>query len=247
MSRLNGKVALVTGGSRGIGAAIAYRLASEGADVAITYVNSDEQAQQVVTKIEATGRRGMAVQADAADPQAVVGAVDRVAADLGRLDVLVNNAGIGVVGPVEDLSLEQVDQALAVNVRSVFLASQAAVRHLGDGGRIISIGSGLTSHVHAPGLSVYTMSKSALLGLTKGLARELGGRGITVNVLNCGSVDTDMNPADGGPFADEQRRLTAVGRYGMPDEIAGMVAYLAGDEAGFVTGAAFAIDGGHAA
>src|SRR4051794_32623681 len=128
MSRLNGKVALVTGGSRGIGAAIAYRLASEGADVAITYVNSDEQAQQVVTKIEATGRRGMAVQADAADPQAIVGAVDRAAAEFGRLDILVNNAGIGVVGPVEDLSLDQVDQALAVNVRGVFLASQAAVR-----------------------------------------------------------------------------------------------------------------------
>ncbi|MCO5968612.1 SDR family NAD(P)-dependent oxidoreductase [Actinoallomurus soli] len=246
MSHLTGKVALVTGGSRGIGAAVAYRLAQEGADVAITYVHSGEQAQQVVTKIEATGRRGMAVQADAADPQAVVAAVDRVAAELGRLDVLVNNAGIGVIGPLEDLSLDQVDQALAVNVRGVFLASQAAARHLGDGGRIISIGSGLSAHVPGPGMSVYAMSKSALVGLTKGLARDLGGRGITVNALHCGAVDTDMNPSD-GPFAEGQRALTAVGRFGSPDEIAGMVAYLAGDEAGYVTGAALAIDGGHAA
>ncbi|GAA4609210.1 SDR family oxidoreductase [Actinoallomurus liliacearum] len=246
MSRLTGKVALVTGGSRGIGAAVAYRLAHEGADVAITYVSSDEQAQQVVTKIEATGRRGMAVQADAADPQAVVGAVDRVAAEMGRLDILVNNAGIGVIGPLEDLSLEQVDQALAVNVRGVFLASQAAARHLGDGGRIVNIGSSLTSHVPGPGMSVYAMSKSALVGLTKGLSRELGGRGVTVNALHCGAVDTDMNPVD-GPFAEGQRSLTAVGRFGSPDEIAGMVAYLTGDEAGYVTGTALTIDGGHAA
>ncbi|MCO5985246.1 3-oxoacyl-ACP reductase FabG [Actinoallomurus spadix] len=246
MSRLTGKVALVTGGSRGIGAAIAYRLANEGADVAITYARSDEEAQQVVTKIEATGRRGMALRADAADPQAVVGAVDRVAAEFGRLDILVNNAGIGVIGPLEDLSLEQVDQALAVNVRGVFLASQAAARHLGDGGRIISIGTSLSSHVPGPGMSVYAMSKSALVGLTKGLARELGGRGITVNALHCGAVDTDMNPAD-GPFAEGQRALTAVGRFGDRDEIAGLVSYLAGAEAGYVTGTAVAIDGGHAA
>ncbi|MFI6644846.1 3-oxoacyl-ACP reductase family protein [Streptomyces sp. NPDC050504] len=242
---MNGKVALVTGGSRGIGAATALRLARDGADVAITYVNGEEAAREVVGKIEAAGVRGLALRADSADPVAAAGAVERAHEAFGRLDVLVNNAGVGLLGPIEGFSLDDVDRVLAVNVRGVFLASQAAAVRLERGGRIITIGTCMTQRVPGPGGTLYTMSKSALTGLTKALARELGGRGITANVVHPGPVDTDMNPAD-GPHAKGQAALTALGRFGAAEEVASVVAFLAGESAGYVTGAEYAVDGGHA-
>jgi 3-oxoacyl-[acyl-carrier protein] reductase len=243
---LAGKVALVTGGSRGIGRAIVRRLAEDGADVALTYARSADQANAAVKEIEAAGGRGLAVRADAADPRAVIEAVGRTVAELGRLDILVNNAGVGALGPLEELSLAQVDEVLAVNVRSAFLMAQAAAVHLSAGGRIVNIGSCMVERVPGPGGTLYALSKSALTGLTKALARELGGRGITANLVHPGPIDTEMNPAD-GPMADAQRAGTALGHYGEGADVAGMVAYLAGAEAGYVTGAALSIDGGHAA
>ena len=243
MSRLAGKRALVTGGSRGIGAAIARRLAAEGADVALTYERSADKAGAVVKEIEALGRQGFAIAADSADPAAVTRAVDEAAKALGGLDILVNNAGIFRGGPVADWSLADIDATLAVNVRAVVLASQAAAAHLGEGGRIISTGSCLADRVVEPGATLYAMSKAALIGFTKGLARDLGPRGITVNIVHPGSTDTDMNPANGAG-ADAQRARMAIPRYGQPEDIAGLVAYLASEEARFITGAGFAIDGG---
>jgi NAD(P)-dependent dehydrogenase (short-subunit alcohol dehydrogenase family) len=243
MSRLAGKRALVTGGSRGIGAAIARRLAAEGADVALTYERSAEKAAAVVKEIEALGRKGFAIAADSADPAAVTRAVDDAAKALGGLDILVNNAGIYRGGPVADWSLADIDATLSVNVRAVVLASQAAAAHLGEGGRIISTGSCLADRVVESGVTLYAMSKAALIGFTKGLARDLGPRGITVNIVHPGSTDTDMNPAD-GERADAQRARMAIPRYGQPEDIAGLVAYLASEEARFITGAGFAIDGG---
>ncbi|MBM7172360.1 SDR family oxidoreductase [Streptomyces sp. G44] len=232
MSSLTGRTALVTGGSRGMGAAIALRLAREGADVALTYVHSETAAHEVVTEIEAMGRRGFAIRADAADPGDAAGAVERAADDLGHLDVLVNNAGIGVLGPLADLSLADVDRVLAVNVRGVILASQAAAGRLRDGGRIITIGSCIAQRVPGPGATLYATSKAALIGLNKALARELGGRRITANLVQPGPVDTDM---------------TALGRFGSADEVASLVGYLAGDEAAYITGTELSVDGGHAA
>ncbi|MER7173257.1 SDR family NAD(P)-dependent oxidoreductase [Streptomyces mesophilus] len=243
---MDGKVALVTGGSRGIGAAIALALAQEGADVAITYVHGEEAAREVVAKIEATGRRGVTLRADAADPAAAVGAVERTVAALGRLDVLVNNVGIGALGPLADFSAETVDQVMDVNVRSVFLTSQAAAVRLGHGGRIITIGSCMAQRVPGPGGTLYAMSKAALTGLTKALARELGGRGITANIVHPGPIDTDMNPA-AGPYAQPQAAMTALGRFGTSGEVAAMVRYLASEEASYVTGTELSVDGGHAA
>ncbi|MET3986779.1 SDR family oxidoreductase [Streptomyces sp. PvR034] len=241
-----GRVALVTGGSRGIGAATALRLAADGADVAITYVSDAEAAAEVVHKIEAYGRRGLAVRSDAGDPAAAAGAVERTVRELGRLDVLVNNAGVGVLGPLETLTVADVDRVLAVNVRGAFLAAQAAAARLDRGGRIITIGSCMTQRVPGPGGSLYATSKAALTGLTKALARELGERGITANLVHPGPVDTDMNPAD-GPYAAGQSAMTALGRFGTPDEVAATVSFLAGPDAAYVTGAEFSVDGGHAA
>jgi 3-oxoacyl-[acyl-carrier protein] reductase len=243
MSHLAGKVALVTGGSRGIGAAIAQRLAADGADVAITYTSAQPKAAEVVRAIEAGGRRAIALRADSGDVQAVRAAVAEAVRALGRLDVLVNNAGIVVFAPVEAISIEDFDRIIAVNVRAVFVAAQEAAKHMGAGGRIITIGSVNADRVPVPGLSVYAMTKAAVAGLTRGLARDLGARGITVNNVQPGPVDTDMNPAD-GPFADAMRGLIAVGRYGKADEIAAMVAYLASPEASYVTGVSLTIDGG---
>lgn len=241
---LHGKAALVTGGSRGIGAATALRLAREGADVALTYVNGKEAAEEVVGRIEALGRRAVALRADAADADEAAGAVERAAEALGGLDVLVNNAGVGVLGPLEGLTLADVDRVLAVNVRGVFLTSQAAAGRMRSGGRIITIGTCMSQRVPGPGGTLYATSKSALIGLTKALARELGGRGITANIVHPGPTDTDMNPAD-GPYAEGQAAMTALGRFGTAQEVAETVAHLAG--AGYVTGAEFAVDGGHAA
>jgi 3-oxoacyl-[acyl-carrier protein] reductase len=239
-----GKAALVTGGSRGIGAATALRLAREGADVAVTYVDGKEAAENVVGRIEALGRRAVALRADSAEAAEAAGAVERTAEALGGLDVLVNNVGMGLLGPLDGLSLADVDRVLAVNVRGVFLASQAAAARMVSGGRIITIGTCMTQRVPGPGGTLYATSKSALIGLTKALARELGGRGITANIVHPGPTDTDMNPAD-GPYAAGQAAMTAVGRFGTADEVASMVAYLAG--ADYVTGAEFAVDGGHSA
>ncbi|MEV0225372.1 SDR family oxidoreductase [Streptomyces sp. NPDC050704] len=249
---MNGTVALVTGGSRGIGAATAVRLAREGADVAFTYVRDKEAADDVAGRIRALGRRALALRADSADPEEAAAAVDRAAEGLGGhggrsgLDVLVNNAGVGLLGPLDSLTLADIDRVLAVNVRGVFLASQAAAARMGRGGRIITIGTCMTQRVPGPGGTLYATGKSALIGLTKALARELGERGITANIVHPGPIDTDMNPAD-GPYAAGQAAMTAVGRFGEAAEVASMVAYLAGAEAAYITGAEFSVDGGHAA
>ncbi|MBB4711526.1 NAD(P)-dependent dehydrogenase (short-subunit alcohol dehydrogenase family) [Streptomyces luteogriseus] len=194
---LDGKVALVTGGSRGIGAATAVRLAREGADVAVSYVNGKEAAEDVVRAVEALGRRAVALRADTGDATEAAGVVDAAAEALGGLDILVNNAGVGVLGPLDTLSLADVDRVLGINVRGVFLASQAAAARLPEGGRIITIGSCMAQRVPGPGGTLYATSKAALAGLTKALARELGGRGITANLVLPGPIDTDMNPAEG--------------------------------------------------
>ncbi|MFG3698374.1 SDR family NAD(P)-dependent oxidoreductase [Micromonospora sp. NPDC047620] len=243
MTTLSGRVALVTGGARGIGAAVALRLAQDGADVAITYEHSTDRATVVVKQVEALGRRALAVRADSADPAAVRDAVDRTATELGRLDILVNNAGVFLVGPLTELGDDEVERTLAVNVRAPFLAAQAAARHLTEGGRIINIGSNVGERAVFPGLSLYSMSKTALVGLTRGLARELGPRGITANLVNPGPTDTDANPAD-GPNAAAIAGFTALGRYAAPADIAATVAHLAGPEAGYVTGAVVNVDGG---
>ncbi|WP_374373970.1 3-oxoacyl-ACP reductase family protein [Dongia sp.] len=243
MSRLVGKVALVTGGSRGIGAAIVERLAAEGADLAFTYHASPERARTVEEKIGQAGRRSLAIQADSGEPEAVTGSIDRVVREMGRLDILVNSAGIATMTPFGEIPVAEYDRLMAVNVRAVFLASQAASKVMSDGGRIITIGSNLADRIPFPGLTLYTMSKTALIGLTRGLARDLGPRGITVNLVQPGSTDTDMNPAD-GPMAAGQLGQMSIPRFATPAEIAGGVAYLAGPEARGITGTALTIDGG---
>jgi NAD(P)-dependent dehydrogenase (short-subunit alcohol dehydrogenase family) len=246
MPSLTSKVALVTGGSRGIGAAIARRLARDGADVAITYVSAPDKANSVVAEIESTGRRALAIQADSASPAAVAAAVDRTARELGRLDILVNNAGIYVPEKFEETTLDEMERYWAVNIRAAIVAAQAALKHLPDGGRIINVGSCVAEHVPGPGVTLYAMTKAAIAGFTKGLARDLGQRGITVNNIEPGPIDTDMNPQT-GKSADFQRKLTALGRYGTGDDVAATVAHLASDEAGYITGAAILIDGGFSA
>ncbi|TCK30640.1 NAD(P)-dependent dehydrogenase (short-subunit alcohol dehydrogenase family) [Ancylobacter aquaticus] len=243
MSELVGKRALVTGASRGIGAAIALALAEKGADVALTYERSAERAAEVVRSIEATGRRGVAIQADSADPSAVQRSVAEAVDGLGGLDILVNNAGIARQGPMAEISLADIDALLNVNVRAVVLASQAALPHLKAGGRIISIGSNLGERVPFGGVTVYSMTKSALLAFTRGLARELGPADITVNLVQPGATDTDMNPAN-GDHSDGLRAFTALARYGNPGDVAAAVAFLASPAARQITGSAITVDGG---
>jgi 3-oxoacyl-[acyl-carrier protein] reductase len=240
---LQGKVALVTGGSRGIGAAIARKLAQDGADVALTYVSAPGKARAVVADIEAAGRRGLAIQADSLDAAAIEAAVQQTVAALGRLDILVNNAGIFRAGSVEELSVADFDATIAVNLRAAFVAAKAAAAHMGEGSRIISIGSNLAERVPQAGIAAYAASKAGLIGLTKGLARDLGPRGITVNVVHPGSTDTDMNPA-AGPHAEPQRGLMAIARFAEPGDIAALVAWLASPQSRSVTGAGLTIDGG---
>jgi 3-oxoacyl-[acyl-carrier protein] reductase len=246
MSKLSGKVALVTGGSRGIGAAIAKRLAHEGAAVAITYAASPAKADEVVSDIEAAGGKAIAIKADSGDVEAVRSAVAETVKAFGRLDVLVNNAGALAIAPIDQFSLEEFDRLMAVNVRGLFVATQEAVRHMGEGGRVINIGSINSDLVPFSGGAVYAATKAAVAGLTRGWARDLGPRGITVNNVQPGPVDTDMNPAH-GPFSEGLKAMIALKRYAQGDEIAGLVAYLAGPEAAFVTGASLKIDGGFTA
>jgi NAD(P)-dependent dehydrogenase (short-subunit alcohol dehydrogenase family) len=243
MSELVGKRALVTGASRGIGAAIALALADKGADVAITYERSAERAAEVVQAIESKGRKALAIQANSADPAAVKRSVDQAAEGLGGLDILVNNAAIALYAPIADVSLADIDALMAVNVRSPVLASQAAIPHLTQGGRIISIGSAGADRIVGDSGTVYYMTKSALHSFTRGLARELGSRGITVNLVQPGSTNTDMNPAN-GEFAEFQRALMPLGRYGEPQDVAAAVAFLASPAARHITGVILNVDGG---
>ncbi|NKL21797.1 SDR family NAD(P)-dependent oxidoreductase [Rhizobium leguminosarum] len=244
MSKLAKKVAFVTGGSRGIGAAIAKRLAADGASVAITYVNGKSSAEAVVAAIEATGGKALAIQADSADTDQVGKAISRAVSEFGPIDILVNNAGIFPTGLVVDTTDAEFDRAFAINVKSGFAAARAALKSMPDGGRIIFIGSTLALRVHAPGLSVYAATKGAVAVMAQALARELGPRKITVNTVHPGSTDTDMNPSD-GPFASAQLDLMSnpVG-FASADEIANVVGYLASPDARSVTGAAWTIDNG---
>ncbi|MEH1923231.1 SDR family oxidoreductase [Nostoc sp.] len=243
---LKNKRALITGGSRGIGAAIVKRLASVGADVAFTYTSSPDRANEIVQAAQALGVQALAIQADSADASAVVAAVEDTVNKLGGIDILVNNAGVLAIGPIDDFTLADFDRTFAINVRAVFVATQAAVKHMKEGGRIINIGSTNAERMPFPGGGVYAMSKSALQGLVQGLSRDLGPRGITINNVQPGPIATDMNPSE-GEFAEMLKKQIAVARYGTVDEVAGLVAYLAGPESGYITGANLMIDGGFSA
>jgi 3-oxoacyl-[acyl-carrier protein] reductase len=243
MSKLAKKVALITGGSRGIGAAIAKRLAADGASVAITYSKGADAAASVVNAIEAAGGEAIAIQADAADADAVKSAVEKAVAKFGRLDVLVNNAGTAIPKTFEETTLKEMDHVLDINVRGVFVATQAALKHMKEGGRIIMVGSAVGERAVAPGLVPYAATKGAVKMFTQALSRELGSRGITVNNVQPGPIDTDLNPAS-GDWAVPQKAATALDRYGHVDEIAAMVAFVAGPESSYITGANLTVDGG---
>jgi 3-oxoacyl-[acyl-carrier protein] reductase len=243
MSTLMNKVALVTGGSRGIGAAIAKRLAADGASIAITYAKDASAASAVVKAIERDGGKAVAIQADAADAEAVNGAVEKAVATFGRLDVLVNNAGTAIPKKFEETTLEEMDRMIDINVRGVFVATQAALKHMNDGGRIIMIGSCVGERMMTPGLVPYSATKGAVKMFTQGLSREVGSRGITVNNVQPGPIDTDLNPA-AGDWAAPQKAATALGRYGSVDEVAALVSFVAGPESSYITGANLTVDGG---
>jgi 3-oxoacyl-[acyl-carrier protein] reductase len=243
MSKLAGKVVLVTGGSRGIGAAIARRLAADGAKVAITYSRDHKAASSVVNTIALDGREAVAIQADAADAAAVKVAVEKTVATFGQLDVLVNNAGTAIPKPFEETTLEEMNRVIDINVRGVFVATQEALKHMKSGGRIIMIGSAVGERVAAPGLVPYAGTKGAVKMFTQALAREIGKRGITVNNVQPGPIDTDLNPAS-GDWAVPQVAATALNRYGQTDEVAAMVAFVAGPESSYITGANLTVDGG---
>jgi 3-oxoacyl-[acyl-carrier protein] reductase len=243
MSKLANKVALVTGGSRGIGAAIAKRLAADGASVAITYAKDAKAASAVVKVIESGGGKAIAIQADAADPKAINAAVEKIVASLGRLDVLVNNAGTAIPKLFEETTLEEMDQMIDLNFRGTLVATQAALKHMNDGGRIIMVGSCVGERNLTPGLVAYAATKGAVKMFTQGLSREVGSRGITVNNIQPGPIDTDLNPA-AGDWAAPQKANTALNRYGHVDEVAALVAFVAGPESSYITGANLTVDGG---
>ena len=240
---LAGKVALVTGGSRGIGAAIAKRLAADGASVAVTYSKGADAASSVVKEIERGGGKAIAFQADAADADAVRKAVEKTGATFDRLDVLVNNAGTAIPKPFEETTLEEMDRVIDINVRGVFIATHAALKHMKSGGRIISIGSAVGERVQVPGLVAYSATKGAVKIFTQALSREVGSRGITVNNVQPGPIDTDLNPAS-GEWAVPQKAATALDRYGHVEEIAAAVAFIAGPESSYMTGSNLTVDGG---
>jgi len=241
--KLEGKIALVTGGSRGIGAAIAKRLAADGADVAITYTKGADAAASVVKEIERGGRKAIAIQADAADAVAVNAAVEKTFATFGRLDILVNSAGTAIPKTFEETTLDEMDRVIDINIRGTFVATQAALKHMKNGGRIIMIGSSVGEHVVVPGLVPYSATKGAVKMFTQGLSREVGSRGITVNNVQPGPIDTDLNPA-AGEWAVPQKAATALDRYGRVDEVAALVAFVAGPESSYITGANLTVDGG---
>jgi 3-oxoacyl-[acyl-carrier protein] reductase len=241
--KLEGKIALVTGGSRGIGAAIAKRLAADGANVAITYTKGADAAASVVKEIERAGGKAIAIQADAADADAGKAAVEKTFATFGRLDVLVNNAGTAIPKTFEETTLEEMDRVLDINVRGVFVATQAALKHMNAGGRIIMIGSSVGERVVVPGLVPYAATKGAVKIFTQALSREVGSRGITVNNVQPGPIDTDLNPAV-GDWSVPQKAATALDRYGKVDEVAALVAFVAGPESSYITGANLTVDGG---
>jgi 3-oxoacyl-[acyl-carrier protein] reductase len=241
--KLEGKIALITGGSRGIGAAIAKRLAADGANVAITYTKGTDAAASVVKEIERAGRKAIAIQADAADADAVEAAVEKTVATFGRLDVLVNNAGTAIPKTFEETTLEELDRLIDINVRGVFVATQAALKHMKNGGRIISIGSAVGERALTPGLVPYSATKGAVKMFTQGLSREVGTRGITVNNIQPGPINTDLNPS-AGDWAVPQKAATALDRYGHVDEVAALVAFVAGPESSYITGANLTVDGG---
>ena len=243
MGKLEGKIALITGGSRGIGAAIAKRLAADGASVAITYAKDAGAASVVVKAIELGGGKAIAIQADAANVDAVKHAVAKAVATFGRLDVLVNNAGTAIPKPFEETTLEEMDRVIDINIRGVFVTTQAALKHMKDGGRVIMIGSAVGERAVAPGLVPYAATKGAVKMFTQALAREIGSRGITVNNVQPGPIDTELNPAS-GDWAVPQKAATALNRYGTVDEIAAMVAFVAGPESSYITGANLTVDGG---
>jgi 3-oxoacyl-[acyl-carrier protein] reductase len=243
MSKLAKKVALVTGGSRGIGAAIAKRLASDGASVAITYAKDAQAASGVVKAIELGGGKAIAIQADAANVEAVRAAVEKAVAAYGHIDVLVNNAGTAIPKRFEEATLEELDHVIALNFRGVMMATQAVLKHMPDGGRVISIGSCVGERNMTPGLTAYAATKGAVKMFTQGLAREVGSRGITVNNVQPGPIDTDLNPA-AGDWAAPQLANTALNRYGHVDEVAALVAFVASPEAAYITGANLTVDGG---
>ncbi len=242
-SALEGKIALITGGSRGIGAAIAKRLAADGANVAITYTKGADAAASVVKEIERGGRKAIAIQADATDADAVEAAVVRSVATFGRLDVLVNNAGTAIPKTFEETTLEELDRLIDINVRGTFVATQAALKHMKSGGRIIMIGSSVGERVMVPGLVPYSATKGAVKMFSQRLSREVGSRGITVNNIQPGSIDTELNPA-AGEWAVPQKAITALDRYGHVEEVAALVAFVAGPEASYMTGANLTVDGG---
>ena len=243
MASLTGKTALVTGGSRGIGAGIAKRLAAGGANVAITYTKGAEAAALVVGDIERAGGRAIAIQADATDAQAVSAAVEKTVSTYGPLDVLVNNAGTAIPKPFEEATLEELDRVIDINVRGTLIATKAALKHMKDGGRIIMIGSCVGERDMTPGLAAYAATKGAIKMFTQGLSREVGARGITVNNVQPGPIDTDLNP-EAGDWATPQIALTSLKRYGHVEDVAAMVAFVAGPEAGYITGASLTVDGG---
>lgn len=243
MASLVTKVALVTGGSRGIGAAIAKRLASDGASVAITYAKDSDAAATVVEAIEARGGKAIAIQADSSDAGAITKAVEKAVSTFGGIDVLVNNAGGGTVKKFEETTLEEFDRMIDVNFRGTLVITQAALKHMKSGGRIIMIGSCVGERVLTPGLVAYAATKGAVKMLTQGLSREVGSRGITVNNVQPGPIDTDLNPA-AGDWAVPQKAVTALDRYGSVEEVASLVAFIAGPESSYITGANLTVDGG---